>query len=263
MDEIVTAEIYAPLLAIGMVLTLELGRRYGARRAEGAGFAGGKVEGISGIEGSIFGLFGLLLAFTFYGSAARFDARRQLIAQEANAVSTAYLRVDMLRPQAQPAMRDLFRQYLDSRLATYRKVPDLEAVRAEMATTARLQQEIWRRAEAETSQPQPGMHPNTGMLLLQGLNAMFDISTTRTMAARLHPPRVIYLLLATLALLCSLLAGHAMGASQVRSHFHQVIFAVIVAITVYTVLEIEYPRLGWLRIDPYEQVLIDLRASMR
>ena len=40
-------------------------------------------------------------------------------------------------------MRDLFRRYLDSRIEVYRKVPDMDAVKAELASSAKLQSEIW------------------------------------------------------------------------------------------------------------------------
>ena len=61
---------------------------------------------------------GLLIAFTFSGAATRFDGRRQLIGEEANAIGTAYLRMDLLPQAAQPALREDFRNYVDARLST-------------------------------------------------------------------------------------------------------------------------------------------------
>ena len=57
-------------------------------------------EGVGVIDGAVFALPGLLLAFTFSGAAARFDTRRHLIVEEANAIGTAYLRLDLLPPDA-------------------------------------------------------------------------------------------------------------------------------------------------------------------
>ena len=57
------------------------------------------------VEGAVFGVMGLLLAFTFSGAASRFDGRRQLIVQETNAIGTAYLRVDLLAASRQPERR--------------------------------------------------------------------------------------------------------------------------------------------------------------
>src|SRR4029450_724060 len=89
---------------------------------------------------------GLLIAFTFSGATARFDARRQLIVEETNNIGTAYLRLDVLPADFQPPLRESFRRYLDSRIETYRKIPDLAACPAARARGNQLQREIWRQA---------------------------------------------------------------------------------------------------------------------
>jgi len=133
-------------LFVGMVLLLEVGRRIGLRRMrkdpEGAR------AGVGTIEGSIFALLGLLIAFTFSGAAARFDARRHLIVEETNAIGTAYLRLDLLAPATQPALRESFRRYLDRRLDQYRKSADFAAATAALEDANRLQRDIWRQATA-------------------------------------------------------------------------------------------------------------------
>ena len=73
----------------------------------------------SAVEGAVFALFGLLLAFTFSGAVARFDAHRELVIEERNNIETAYLRLDLLPLQSQPPLRQLFRDYVDSRLHLY------------------------------------------------------------------------------------------------------------------------------------------------
>jgi hypothetical protein len=93
-------------------------------------------------------LFGLLIAFTFSGAASRFDARRQLIIDEANDISTAWNYLDLLPVNKQAAMRDLFRRYTDARIATFERLPDIPAAEAELATSLTLQDEIWKRAVA-------------------------------------------------------------------------------------------------------------------
>jgi hypothetical protein len=111
--------IYGVLLAVGlfagMLLMLEAGRRMGLRRiAKGADVAAG-----AALNASVFGLLGLLVAFTFSGAASRFETRRQLIVDETNAIGTAYLRLDLMPASSQPALREKFKQYVDLRLAAY------------------------------------------------------------------------------------------------------------------------------------------------
>src|SRR5262245_21087002 len=242
----------------GMLVCLEVGRGHGRRKAARDPHAA--AEGLGTVDGAVFALLGLLLAFTFSGATARFDARRQLIVEEANNIGTAYLRLDVLPAEAQPALRESFKRYLDTRIETYLKIPDLAAVRASLARGNELQLEIWRRAVAAVRME--GAVPAAPMLVLPALNAMIDITTTRTMAAYLHPPRVVFVMLFGMALAASLLAGYGMTGGKLRSRFHMVGFAAVMAIAVFVILDIEYPRLGWIRIDAFDQALVDLRESM-
>ena len=118
-------------LFLGMLIFGEVGRRIGIARL--ARYPGSEARGAGPAEGAVFGLLGLLLAFTFSGAASRFKARRHLIAEEANAIGTAYLRVNLLPLDAQPEVRQLFRRYLDTRIATYQNVVDAAAVQAKLA----------------------------------------------------------------------------------------------------------------------------------
>jgi hypothetical protein len=251
-------EYAAIALFAGMLLMIELGRRVGGRQR--AKIMQGGAAGVGAVEAAIFALLGLLVAFTFQGAAARFDGRRSLISQEANNIGTAWLRIDLMPPGAQPAMRDLFRQYLDSRLGTYRKLPDLAAATAEMEHTARLQTEIWNLAVSSGK----GEGSNIiAVTLIPALNQMFDIVTTRTMAAHTHPPAVVFVMLGFLACASAFFAGHGMSGSKTRSWVHILGFAAVLAVTVFVILDLEFPRLGLIRVDDFDQVLIDLRKSMK
>src|SRR5579863_5808564 len=92
------------LFAVGFFLVmlgfLEAGRRLGARQVARDG-EGAKS---STVDAAVFGLMGLLIAFTFSGAAGRFDARRQLVVQEANDVGTAWLRLDLLPASEQSSL---------------------------------------------------------------------------------------------------------------------------------------------------------------
>jgi hypothetical protein len=258
-DHTIAAMPFAVAMFVGMLIFLELGRLLGIRNL--AKNPQGDPPGIGKMEGSIFGLYSLLLAFTFSGAPARFDAQRHLIVDEANAIGTAYLRLDLLPQESQPELRERFRKYLDSRLEIYRKLPDIEAAKAELAKSGKIQQEIWTKTLAAARLP--GAHPYALNLVVPAVNAMIDITAARTLAARLHPPHIIFWLLFLLALVCSLLAGYGMAGRKQRSWMHITAFVVITVITVYVVLEIEYPRMGFVRHDAYDQVLVELGRSMQ
>jgi hypothetical protein len=203
---------------------------------------------------------GLLLAFTFSGAASRFDARRQLIVEETNAIGTAYLRLDLLPADHQSRLRDDFRNYLDARLSVYRKLPDFQASKAEMSKATALQGQIWTRAVAARKEVSS---PAVTSLVLSSLNEMIDITTTRAVASETNPPAIVFVMLLILLLASSLLAGYGMSAGKTHSWLHMVGFAFIMAIAVYVIIDIEFPRVGLVRVDYVDQILVDLRDSMR
>jgi hypothetical protein len=256
----VTAMLYSAALLMGMLICMEAGRRLGVRRV--AMDREWALSGLSVVETAVFGLYGLLLAFTFSGAPARLDVRKQLVADEANAIFTAWLRLDLLPAGSRPGMRRLFRQYLDSRLEVYEEPTDIEAAKKTLAKSSTLQDNIW--VEAVACTRLPGAHEDAAKLLLPALNQMIDITTTRTNATLIHTPLVIYVLMLFLALVCSLLAGYSMARDKHRSWLHIAAFATVTAISVYAFLEIEYPRVGLLRLlGASDQLMIALRERMQ
>jgi hypothetical protein len=178
-----------------------------------------------------------------------------LIVEEANDIGTAWLRIDLLPASVQPVMRELFRKYLDSRLETYRKIPDLAAVKAEQDRTAQLQNEIWKVAMA--GQKEVGQAVVTG--LLPALNQMFDIVTTRTMALQTHPPGIVFAMLALMAGAAAFMAGHGMSGSKAQlvsqpaspsPHHHCFVI-------------LTWNTRGWLYPRGFLRPVVDLRQSMK
>lgn len=259
MEPPISALLFAVLLFFGMLIMLETGRRIGVKRRSKE--SEGERSSLGAVESSVFALFGLLMAFTFSGGATRFNEKRMLIAEEVNTIEVAYLRLHLVRPEDELALQELFRRYVDSRLETYRRLPDMQAAEAEMAKSKKLQEEIWTQAVAVTRPPTP--HPDAGKLLLPALNNMIDMATTRTMALQIHPPRIIYALLFGLGLICSLLAGYRMASGQHRSWLHIFSLTVFTVFIVYVTLDVEYPRAGLRRIETADQLLIKLRESMK
>lgn len=212
------------------------------------------------MEAAVFGLLGLIMAFSFYGAGARFEDRRHLVTQEANAIGTAYLRIDLLPTDVQPSMRDLFRRYVDVRSATYMNADDQNATEAKLTECATLQREIWTRA-SKACWAQEGHH-SAAVVLLPALNEMIDITTTRVMATRNHPPLIVYLLLCIISLTGTLLVGYDTSLNARRCWTYIIAFAVVMSVAVYVTVELEFPRRGLIRVDDANQILVELRRSI-
>src|SRR3954452_404959 len=143
--------LFAGLLLLGMVAMLEAGRRVGMNRRQK------DLQGEQGnfgiIEGAIFALFGLVIAFTFSGAVSRFNEKRMLIAEEVNGIETAYLRLNLISQDVQPGLRQLFRPYVDSRAETYRRSNNVEATEWDTAHRKTLTSTVWVKAVAATLNP--------------------------------------------------------------------------------------------------------------
>jgi hypothetical protein len=242
---------------VGILVFLALGRWLGQRVIAG----GVPAPAIGSLEAAVFALLGLLIAFTFSGGLARFDSRRQIVVEEANAVSTAWVRIDLLPASAQPKLREALRAYTDSRIATYRKLPDIAAAKAEVVRSQELYAEIWSQAAAALRLP--GVREATAMLVVPAVNDLSNLATSRVAATLIHPPAIIYWMLIALALAAALLAGYQSAGEKDYDWVHKIGFAAMVALTVYVIFDIEYPRLGLVRIDAIDRVLVDVRAGMK
>jgi len=250
--------LFLGFLFTGMLLFIHAGRRIAAWQHT---HRPGTIRGsTAAVDGSVLGLMGLLLAFTFSGAGTRYDARRKLVAEEANRIGTAYLRLDLLPPEAQPQLREDFRRYVRSRLAVYEKIPDAEAVRGELRKSGEIQNEIWKQVVSATQQ---SGSPAVMILVLSPVNEMIDITTTRTVAAETHPPPVIFIMLGVTVLACSLLASYSMSVAGRPSLIHIIVFVLLAGIAVYVTLDFEYPRVGLIRIDPVDKVFTETLERMQ
>src|SRR4051794_30642552 len=92
------------------LLSLRLGRDLGLRYRKRNGTEG--TGGLATVESAIFGLMGLLLAFTISGALQRFDDRRQLVIQEATAATTAYDRLSLFGGDDARSLQSSLKEYV-------------------------------------------------------------------------------------------------------------------------------------------------------
>jgi len=216
-------------------------------------------KGTTAVQGSLFALLGLLVAFTISGGEDRLDVRRRLIIEEANAIETAYLRLDLLPPAAQPALRDDFRRYTDARIAEFAAFPDLQQVRIAHRRAGEEQHQLWQHTIAAVDET-PDIRP--ALLLVPAVNAMFDVTTARDAALRTHAPIAIFALLLLLSFACAFFSGAEMAKGDHPSLLHVVAFAATLALTTYVIVNIELPRLGFARLGPIDALIVQVRQRM-
>lgn len=248
----------------GSLLLMNLGHRLGARHLVRTGDTA--LPGLGNVEAAIFALVGLLLAFTISGALQRFDERRQLMLKEANAIGTAYDRFGLLDQEAQLDLKRKVKDYFGARIDLYRDGIDFSLWQgAEVPSPARtaridkLKSEILDRAVAVCKAVYVG---TLCSMILPPLNEMFEAARLRDGANRRHPPHAIFIALFVLGLGSSFLAGVSMAAGKRKSWVHVVAFSAALALALFLITDIEYPRLGLVQVNQFDQQLLDLYQSM-
>ena len=143
------------------------------------------------LEGAVLGLLALLLGFSFAMAVNRYDLRKQLEVEEANAIGTTWLRTDTLAEPARGAERQLLKQYVPARLEFVAAGNDADAVQHSLAQSSELQARIWAIAAGDTATHRD---PVTA-LFVSSLNDMIDVTEKRTAALENRIPAMTWAML--------------------------------------------------------------------
>ncbi|MFZ1933824.1 MAG: hypothetical protein WCB27_23745 [Thermoguttaceae bacterium] len=242
-----------PLITVAvMLVALEAGYRLGRRRSERSEHE--KESLVGAAVAATLALASFMLAFTFGIAGSRFDARRQAVLDEANAIGTTYLRASLLPEDRGKDIRRLLRQYVDSRLEAVRTGEIEKGLRR----SGELHRQLW--AEAE---PIAKKHPESIQvgLFIQALNQTIDLHTTRVVASLYSRiPLVVWIALYLLAAVSVLGIGYQAGLTGKARSISFLILAVTFAVVLFLVADLDRPREGMLRVS--QQALIDLRSMM-
>jgi len=248
--------IYIGLLG-GMVLALALGNWLGRRHQVSGEVSVKQWVGI--VDGPILAIYGLLLAFSFYGATQRFDDRRKLIIKETIALSSAFRQTDLLAEENRPDVQKLLRDYVETQ-ADMRKTAIEGGRTGDLKARSRaLLEKLWDAAVAATANPKAR---DASVSLLATLDEIGRISTESTTSPYLHPPLAIYVVLLLLSLVSALLLGYQTSTIRRKSWVHLGLFVAFLALITYLVIDLEYPRLGAIRIGDMQDFMRERHHMM-
>ena len=238
-------------LAVGWIV-LEAGYRAGRWRH--ARTVEEKDAPVGAMVAAILGLVAFMLAFTFGLAASRFDAKRQTVLEEANAIGTTYLRTRLLPEPQKTALAKLLRDYVDVRVRTVQKGNISEAI----AESEKLQESMWQQAVAVADKDRGSIM--TG-LFVQSLNEMIDVHAKRLMAGvRGRIPLTIWFGLFSLAGLGICAMGYQAGLSATRRSPAMMALVVAFAGVLFLIVDLDRGREGLLTVD--QTAMTDLQRSM-
>jgi len=234
-----------------VLFSIEGGYRLGRYRHKAS--AQEKEGPVGAMAGATLGLLAFLLAFTFGLAASRYDARRQVVLDEANAIGTTYLRAGML-PEHRDEVRALLREYVDVRLEAVRSTRLEQGVRR----SEELHGQLWARTVV-LGEKNPGSI--VVGLFIQSLNEVIDLHAKRlTVGIRSRIPGVIWAGLYAVAALALGGIGYQSGLSGTSRSLEVLGVAVAFSVVIWLIADLDRPQAGLLTVS--QQAMVDLQRSM-
>jgi hypothetical protein len=237
------------------LVTTETGYRFGRRYQPYINED--SISEISTIQAALLGVLALLLGFTFSMAMTRFEVRKQLILEEANAIGTTLLRAQLLPDPPRKEVSHLLRQYVEVRLAFYDAGVDQKRLKEANDRTDRLHKQLWSHAAALGEKDPRAV--TTG-LFIQSLNEVIDLHAKRITALENHVPEIILELLYIVALMATGLIGYGCGLGGRRNFFVTAMASILIAAVILVIVDLDRPRRGLIRVS--QQRMVDLRDSL-
>jgi uncharacterized membrane protein YtjA (UPF0391 family) len=234
------------ITVVVVLLSVEVGYRIGYRRRL---YGTNEQDApVGGMVGATLGLLAFLLAFTFGAAATRYDTRKQMVLQEANAIGTVYLRTDFLPDPQRAEARDALVKYAQLRAQGVRTLLQPET----MAESSALQDQLWSIAAAVGNEsPTP-----VTSLFIQSLNDMIDLDESRITAGRNRIPDSIWLALYLVTIITTAAVGYQFGLAGTRSWIATILMVLAFTLVILLIADLDRPQRGLIQVS--QQPLFDL-----
>ena len=236
-----------------MLASSEVGFRVG--RKPGKQISDSTKSQISTVEAGILGVLAMLLGFTVSMAVTRFEARKQLVLEEANAIATAYLRAQMLPLAECTDIADLLREYANIRVPRDDGLDIYEQTVAARQESARLQGAFWQRAVAFGQKD-----PIRAGALLQSLNEVISIDEARWTAFENHVPETVIYVIAVVGSLAMMIVGYTFGLGGLRQLFSICTLSVAISLVLVVIIDLDRPHEGFIHVS--QQPLVDLQKRL-
>jgi hypothetical protein len=204
--------------------------------------------------GAMLGLVTFILAVTFWIATAHFDAARQSLLNQANAIKTAYLRADLLPEPHRTEIRNFLREYVDIRLEAVRS----GNINPAIARSEELHDLLWSQAiaarEKASSQILAGY-------FIQSLNEVISLHTRRMIIREeFRIPDTIWIVVYVIMTLAVLAIGCHAGLTGARRPIVVTAFVLIISVVLTLIADLDSPRRGSLRVS--QQAMVNVRRTM-
>jgi hypothetical protein len=235
-----------------LMIVVELGRRLGA--ANDANAHEDVREQLVATRDAIGLLLSLLLGFTLAMALPRYEDRKKLLVDEANAIGTTALRAQMLPEPVRWKTLQLLSEYVDARVSYSTAELNGPEFQQSLIRTKQLQDEMWQQSVAAARQrPDPIM-----AIFATCLNDTIDLTEKRLATVENRVPAAIWLLLAFVGTLSCLMIGVT---QRRRFWLVSVVSPLAIAVVMALVADLDAPRTGLIQIG--EQSLRRVQQDLK
>ena len=234
-----------------------LGRRYRQRQMKK--FPGAEHGNLGAIEGALLGLMTLMLAFSYGIAATRYETGRQLIVDEAKAITVAIHRCDLYPDSVRNVLFTDFKGYVESRIVYYQAGVDEDKIKNSLNDGMHHSDKIRKEVMALSQYPE---NRERSILMVPALDNMDDLALSSEAARESRLPQIILWMLLILTVSSGFLVGF--GNSGKRKNGIMVIgFAIMTTAAFYLVIELDHPRQGFINLDVEVQNILNLRSLFK
>jgi hypothetical protein len=205
-----------------------------------------KTDPFTAVQAGLLTLSAFVLGLSFAQASGRFDARRALVVNEANAIGVTWLRSGQLELPQSKQFRQILVDDTASRLKAYETPADPELHREMIDRTNRDQDELWTIASSALH----AHETNLGLsLLMQSLNDKIDISSQQRQARASHVPTAVVVLTLALVTLSTLSLGLRFGLDKSRPVILSAIYVVAYVVAISMMIDYDRPNTGFVTVS--------------
>jgi hypothetical protein len=203
-----------------------------------------------------------MVAIIFSAVESRFDERKHIALDEANAIGTAYLRADLLPKDYRTDIQQLLYEYVTLRIEATQNGTG-QQIKQAIEKSEVLQSMMWSMGVTlADQQPTP-----ISALFVQSLNELIDMHATRfTMGIHYRLPGTIWIMLSGLTIIAMVMGGYESGLSGSRQVMAITLLATLafsVVLTLMVALDRPWTQLSAVTQEAMIDVQEDIRRSMQ